>query len=417
MEKAKLSQLTKKAPKNSGIYIFKNKGHFLYVGKATNINNRLRNYVKPHDSRIRKMVEMATSLSFKTTGSDIEALILESQYIKKHRPKFNIVLRDDKQYFFVNFSNDIFPRIFLSHQVNGSVGPKGPIGPFTDGTALKLTLKHLRKIFPYCTCKQKHNNFCLNYHIDNCLGFCCLKKEPEIYQIKKYHRNIEAIRDILLGKKNILIKKLKERMIGLGKKEKFTEAIAIRDQIEKVERVFKNISIIKNMSSDSMANNIFMPLGIRKAVNRIEGYDISNIQGTNATGSMVAFIDNKPNRNQYRKFRIRTVKKSDDIAMLREVLERRFAHKEWPILNLVIIDGGKAQYNVARRIIPRPIPIIALTKNKKHLGSHIYTPSKSGPINLSELPAPLRNLILGVDSEAHRLAITYYRKLHRKKTV
>ncbi|MDP3730987.1 MAG: GIY-YIG nuclease family protein, partial [bacterium] len=202
--------LPQKIPSSPGVYFFKNaKGQILYIGKAANLKNRLASYRRlihipgptwdVDKSRISKMLETATDLSWQETGSEIEALILESQLIKKHRPLFNIMLRDGKQYFFVGITQEEFPIIFLTHQPaklsksaihllensratsRGSrVGRMADLlkisyhGPFTEGSSLKTTLRLLRKIFPHCTCKQKHNRYCLNYHIGNCLGFCCL---------------------------------------------------------------------------------------------------------------------------------------------------------------------------------------------------------------------------------------------------
>ncbi|MDP4001479.1 MAG: GIY-YIG nuclease family protein, partial [bacterium] len=266
-----LKKYISKTPDNPGIYRFHNKQKKdIYIGKASSIKKRLTSYGKTTDSRIQKMITVAEHLTYTKTDSDIEALILESQLIKQRRPQFNIMLRDDKQYFFVSFTNETFPRLFLTHQpqlgeplvrqlADGSPGSgakdsvsTGHIGPFTDGTALKTTLKFLRNIFPYCTCKQKHHNFCLNYHIGKCLGFCCLKDQqnPKL-KIKTqnsniYQQNIKAIKNILSGKKNSLIKELKKEMETAGKKHDFPRAIELRNKLERLERVFKNARIIKS---------------------------------------------------------------------------------------------------------------------------------------------------------------------------
>jgi len=196
-------------PASPGVYIFLDKNKKpLYVGKAVNLKNRVKSYFtrSSGDSRvlISKMLGKISKIDFKETESEIEALILESQLIKKLKPRFNIVMRDDKQYFYVGITREDFPKIFLTHQMENHGKTKTTrynfIGPFTDGKALKTTLKLLRRAFPYCTCKQKHHNPCLNYHIDNCLGFCCLKSinKKQITDSKKiYQKNIRAIRDIL----------------------------------------------------------------------------------------------------------------------------------------------------------------------------------------------------------------------------
>ncbi|MBI2063863.1 MAG: UvrB/UvrC motif-containing protein, partial [Candidatus Yanofskybacteria bacterium] len=375
-----------------------------------------------------------------------EALIVESRLIKKYHPLFNIMLRDDKQYFYVGFTNEQFPKIFLSHQIQDTkyklLNTKF-LGPFTDGGALKTVLRLLRRIFPYCTCKQKHNNYCLNYHIGKCGGICCLKQpEPsfktQILNFKnEYKKNIGAIKDILSGKKATLIKKLEKKMGLLAKKEMFEEAADLRDKLEKLKKVFENARIIldsknKYASKDAL-ENLAKIVGIKYIPKRIEGYDISNIQGEFATGAMAVFTDGQPDKSQYRKFKIRIANSPNDIAMLKETLVRRFNHPEWLYPDLIIVDGGKAQLNIARSVILnfkfsilKKMAIIALTKNDRHRGDHIYINNpvklsadnygKSAQTNvpLTKLPLEIRNLILQVDSEAHRFAISYYRKLHRK---
>ena len=212
-----LKKIVSKLPVKPGVYFFRALGgKNIYIGKAAWLRNRVLNYTKTEDSRIQKMIETAKSLKFITTDSDIEALILESQYIKKYRPIFNVVMRDDKQYGFVAFTKEAYPKIYVTHQPNKPAykltGLQADfIGPFTDIGALKTTLQYLRNIFLYCTCKQLHNNYCLNYHIGKCPGFCCLKqrnrdKGQETRDKLLYRKNIKAIKNILSGNKNSLIK-------------------------------------------------------------------------------------------------------------------------------------------------------------------------------------------------------------------
>ncbi len=441
----------------------------MYIGKAANLRNRVKQYLKVefYAPFLSHLIKEAEKVEYKTTDSEIEALLLESKLIKKHQPKYNIMLRDDKQYFYVGFTKEEFPKILLTHQTES---PKfkieNYIGPFTDGTALKSTLRLLRRIFPYCTCKQKHNNFCLNYHIGKCLGFCCLKK-PKIIkkEHEKYRRNIKAIKDILSGKKDTLVKKLKKELKDLGKQmvefvpisasgnrgssisnkikdfdEIGKEAIELRNKIERLERVFENAKIIqdtiyqlgtKTGGSLETLKNIFK---LPKIPYRIEGYDVSNIQGKNATGAMVVFTNGIPDKNEYRKFKIRFKKTPDDIAMLKEVLKRRFNHPEWPQPDLIFVDGGKAQLNAVLKIMSLPsfaaysaeaasatkagkategTAVISLAKGK----NEIFSSTLKKPVSMKKLPNEVRNLIKLIDAEAHRFAVSYYRSLHRRKTL
>ena len=270
MKKGYLIKKIKNTPLSSGVYFFLDKnGKPLYIGKALNLMSRLKSYLDSNNQRISKMLSLAIDIDYKKTYSEIEALILESQLIKKLKPIFNIKMRDDKQYFYVGITRSTssgqarekFPKIFLTHQPQKHefqyrhIDISSFIGPFTDGVALKTTLRLLRRIFPYCTCKQRHNNFCLNYHIGKCLGVCCLKQQSHnfkfsVLNFKKTHnnykKNIKAIKDILTGKKTTLIKKLKKEMVAHGNKGNLEESIKLQKQIKKLEKVFENAKILRH---------------------------------------------------------------------------------------------------------------------------------------------------------------------------
>ena len=386
------------------------------------MQNRIKSYFSGQkDPRISKMIEDAARVDWQETDSEIEALILESQLIKKYRPPFNIMLRDGKQYFYVVFTKESFPRIFITHQ------PKGPPsealakdGPFTDGAALRVTLKLLRKIFLYCTCKQKHNNYCLNYHIGNCPGFCCLKKEATSEEKKLYRKNIVAVKAVLGGQKSFLVKKLEKEMSAEARNGNFEDAIRIRTQLEKMRIFFENAKVIKEMELKNRKGEKSI-IELKRALKlgalpiRIEGYDVSNIQGKFATGAMIVFADGQPDKNEYRKFKIKLTATPNDAGMLKEILTRRFGHREWKFPDLIIIDGGKGQLSAAKTAIPNEIPVIALTKNEKHIGDHILSTTEKGAVKIKKLPPAVRNLILQIDQESHRFAIQYYRRLHRKE--
>ncbi len=414
MDIAQLKKLVAQIPDTPGVYRFQNaRKQDIYIGKASSIKKRLASYLKTTDFRIQKMIAAAKRLTFIETDSDIEALILESQLIKQRRPQFNIMLRDDKQYFFVVFTDDKFPHVYLTHQPTGHY-----IGPFTDGTAFKATLKYLRHIFPYCTCKQKHHNFCLNYHIGKCLGFCCLEGNQPREQHRRYLANIKALQDILNGRRSTLVKELKKEMEKAGKKQDFDSAIELRTKMERLEQVFHNAQIIKHSEIiKSYSSGLPKLLKIKKPLIRIEGYDISNIQGTHATGSMVTFINGLPDKNFYRQFNIKTVRGANDTAMLREILERRLNHPEWPFPDLILIDGGKGQVSSTLAVLKSmniSIPVIGLSKNDRHIGHRLIIPGRKQPLPLIKLGPTDKNLLLSVDAEAHRFAISHYRHLHSK---
>lgn len=412
---------SKQIPQNPGVYFFSAKGgKILYVGKALNLRARLRSRVLPKETK---------SISWEILNSEVEALIREAQLIKKFRPKYNVLMRDDKQYFFVGFTREKYPKIFITHQRKEKADY---IGPFTEGGVLRSVLKTLRRVFPYCTClsrrakadKKPHKRPCLNARIGRCLGFCCSNSFG--VELSFYRNNISTIKKILSGKNKSLTKTLKREMRKLSAAHKYEDAGKIRDQIRALERIFEHRGVIKrDISTETQKALRSLESLLRVGeIKRIEAYDIANIHGKFAYGSMAVLENGRINKVAYRLFKIRSVKGSNDPAMLKEVLERRLKHKEWLCPEIILVDGGRGQFSAAEAALNpsksplrkgRKLKIIALTKNKKHVGDHVLIASKSAPIDLSNLPEPLKNLILMLDSEAHRFAISHYRKRHRKE--
>lgn len=440
-----------KMPSSPGIYFFKKGRKILYVGKAANLRARLRSYKDAVSSKTSALLKESTKLDWQVLNSETEALIKESELIKKYQPKYNVLMRDDKQYFFVAFTRSTssgqaekYSKIYLTHQT-----PKGPeyIGPFSDGGAIKFVLRFLRRIFPYCTCKKTHKNLCLNARIGRCLEFCCIKNKNLVDEISRcgraganynkfldrerrglrkfktqdfylYKNNINSIKKILSGKNKSLLKSLGKEMKKFSQKQKYEEAGKIRNQIRALEKIFAHKEIL---SRDIVSENIKAISSLEsllkiKNINRIEAYDIANIQGKYAYGSMVVFIDGVPAKDLYRIFKIKTVFGLNDVAMIKEVISRRFQHTEWPFPDVILVDGGKGQLSAGEEamgvaLLPK---VIALTKNKKHVGDHIFISGQKSPLSLDSLPPPLKNLLLHLDSEAHRFAIKHYRQSHRK---
>ena len=405
----------------------------MYVGKAVNLKARLNSYnlgVRHLNTKINELLKEATKLEWQILSSETEALIKESELIKKYQPKYNVLMRDDKQYFFVGFSKEEYPRIFLTHQT-----PKGPeyIGPFTDGGAIKSVLKMLRRAFPYCTCKRPHKGLCLNARIGRCLEFCCTQNAVgHMPYAVSYKNNISAIKKILTGKNKSLVKSLRVEMKKLSQEQKYEGAGKIRDQIKALEKIFAHKELIsrdiisENIKAVTALEDLLKIKSASRRIKRIEAYDIANIQGKYAYGSMAVFIDGAPAKDLYRIFKIKTVRGSNDVAMLKEVISRRLKHKEWPIPEVILVDGGKPQLNAVSNLSPQPplltkergrggeVKIVSLTKNKQHKGDHIYIFGRTNPLPLDPIPSPLKNLLLNLDSEAHRFAIKHYRKSHRK---
>ena len=420
MEKFKYTSKDKiaKLPKSSGVYVFKKNREFLYIGKANNLKERVKNHFSQPAYQDGLFLDKVKKIGFIKTDSEIEALILEANLIKKYQPRYNIVWKDDKNYFYIGITKEAFPRIFITHQLK--LKPTIYVGPFVNGKSLKVTLKVLRKVFPYRTCKTLPKHPCLWYQLGRCPAPCLIK--PGIPGFKEKiksedQRNAKNLMGILQGKKNQVLKKLKKEMKKASNLENYEKAAKIRDQIGALEKVLAHAKIFEleapqKVDWPQIQKILQKILNTKIKISRIEAYDISNIQGQEATGSLVTFVKNLPAKNFYRKFKIRITGKPNDIAMIKEVLSRRFEHPEWGLPDLILIDGGISQLNAVRKskiqnLKSKKIPVIALAKKENKL----YIEGQKKPILLKSLPREIFNLILQLRDEAHRFAISYHRKL------
>lgn len=418
IKKSRISQL----PSKPGVYIFYNQNQSLYIGKAANLKERIKSHFKQANFRDNFFIQKVKKVGYIKTRSEIEALVLEAELIKKHQPKFNVLWRDDKNYFFVVITKEDFPRVFITHQLR-TVSPRGQsVGPFVDGQALKQTLKTLRRALPYRTCRFLPKKPCLWYQLDRCPA-PCLRPSMEIKKICQ--RNAKNLIKILQGKTSQALNALKKEMKTLSKAQEFEKAGKIKGQIEALEKVLQHAaifstSILQSIEVEKSRKQILKKvqnlLELRRTPERIEAFDISNIQGVGASGAMVVFENGLPCKKDYRKFKIKTASQPNDIAMLKEVLLRRLKHDEWPWPDLILIDGGKAQLNAALQCLKpelKYVGLVALAKRKNEL----YRTNKKKPVSLKSLPQEISNLLLHIRDEAHRFAIGYHRKLRKKEFI
>ena len=308
-------------PESPGVYVFKDgkRSTRLYIGKASNIRERVKNHFQQPSFRDNLFINQARRIGFLKTDSEIEALILEADLIKKYKPKYNIVWRDDKNYFFIGITKENYPRVFITHQLK----PQNTkfVGPFVDGSALKRTLKILRKIFPYRSCKTFPKRPCLWYQLKRCPAPCLIRSELaqeinfKVKVKKECQRNVKNLLNLLTGKKNEVLKNLKKEMKKASKLKCFEAAARIRDQVFALEKILENAKIFSPGEITSTSNLyedwrrtkkvLKRILKTEEKISRIEAYDVSNIQGKMATGSMVTFINGVADKNFYRKFKIK----------------------------------------------------------------------------------------------------------------
>jgi len=403
-------------PKTAGVYAFKKGADFLYIGKAINIQSRVKNHFnQPVFKDAAFIIPNTNKLGYTKTESEIEALLLEAELIKKHKPKYNVIWKDDKNYSFVEITENEFPKISVQHQMKKGMQY---IGPFVDGKALRQTLKIIRKVFPYRTCGSLPNKKCLFYDLKLCNAPCVIQITK-----KEYQKNINNLIKILRGKKQQVVLSIKKEMKEMSKTQNFEKALISRNQMFALENVFQNAHIIKDLPKKEITwseteKRLRALLNIKKKITRIEGYDVSNIQGKLSTGSMVVFENGAPNKKEYKKFKIKMEQKPNDTAMLKEILQRRFTHAEWPTPQVILIDGGKGQLNTAIKAKMKTskyknIKILSIAKRNNEL----FIEGKTKPLLLKELYSGISDLILQLRDESHRFAIKYHKKLRRKKLI
>lgn len=411
-------------PKQSGSYQFYNaEGTLIYIGKAVDLRSRVSSYWRTgtsHTPAKARMVKEVAHIEWIVTESEIEALLLEANLIKKYQPYYNIDLRDDKRFYYIHISlEDEIPGVFLTRTI-GKAGRY--FGPFVSSLAVKETLKALRRIWPYCTMRRIQKKPCFYYQINRCLGPCGQKVSRKEYLD-------QVIKPLILffeGKKQAIMRQWKQTKKKFEKAGHIEEAARIDYLLKQMEYVLANtkiLSVAEKYATDT--TELAKVMGLPRVPDRIEGYDISNIFGKEAVGSLVVFRNGEPEKSQYRKFKIRLEKeivdrKKGDVWMLEEMLERRF-NNDWPLPDLIIIDGGKAQLGVASRVLKRhqlAIPLIGITKGEglrsAKAPDKLYFPGEAKALQLP-LASPALHLIKRVRDEAHRFAITFHRERRSKR--
>lgn len=395
----------KKLPEGPGVYFFKKGKEILYIGKATSLRDRVRSYLArdvaaTRGVRVARLPLVSTRVDYLTTGSVLEALLLEAELIKKHLPSFNTREKDDKSFLHIVITDEPWPRVLL---VRGKdlKGEKMVFGPFPNGGELKKAMVLIRKIFPFRDKCQPLDSAqdkpCFNAQIGLCPGVC-----SGVIDQKIYRKQIAQLKLFLSGKQQKLYRELEKEMKILVKNEDFEMAKVIRDRIFSLKHI-RDVALIMadKIKGHPMSCNL-----------RIEAYDIAHMSGQNTVGVMAVVEDGEPMKSEYRKFKLKGEAKnvSNDTANLKEVLTRRFNHTEWPRPKIIVVDGGLAQVNVAKKIIKENktnIAVIGVVKNDHHKPERLI-----GDIKI--LDDHLAKQILLANNEAHRFTLAYHSLIRGK---
>lgn len=390
------------------------------MGKALNLKKRVSSYFLDKDlgEKTKLLVKQIESIKIVGVSSEIEAFLLEERFVKKYKPKYNIKLQDGKTFPSIKITiKDEYPKVLIVRKQDndGSLY----FGPYTKADSLKKVLKIIRRIFPFQAVINHPNTICLYNH----LGLCPC---PTVTKDKNYRKTIKHIISFLNGDTEKIIKQLTKERDEFSKKEDYENAKLIQDKIDSINFVTSSVykpfqyeenpnlrfDIIEKELS-SLKNTLFIN-GIEvENLKRIECYDISNISGKSATGSMVVFTNGEKDSSSYRRFKIKRDynNKPNDFAMMQEMLDRRFSRTDWPMPNLVIIDGGKGQVSSIKEvfeILGINIALIGLAKREETIIT-----SDLKEIRLPKESKELK-LIMRIRDEAHRFAVTYHRKLRSK---
>lgn len=522
-------------PTSPGCYIHKDKnGTIIYVGKAKNLRNRVRSYFRgSHDTKTEALVSEIVDFEFIVTESNIEALLLEINLIKENKPKYNIMLKDDKSYPFIKITNERYPRLIITRQVKKDGGLY--FGPYPDVGAANEIKRLLDRIFPFRKCTNPPSKVCFYYHIGQCMAHTICKKDEAYFKSMA-----QEVSDFLKGQDNKIIDELKGKMAAAAQTMEFERAAEYRDLIQAIgtlrtkQRVMakdlqnrdvfgyyvdkgwmcvqvffvrqgklieRDVNLFPYFNdpdedfltyvgqfyqekSHLVPNEVLIPQDIdeeavkalvdskilkpqrgekKQLVNlaiknarvsleqkfnlleksvektqgaienlgrllqiptpvRIESFDNSNIMGTSPVSAMVVFVNGKPSKKDYRKYKIKTVVGPDDYASMREVIRRRYGRVQREALtppDLIVIDGGQGQVNIAKQVIQEElgldIPIVGLQKNDKHQTHELLF---GDPLEVVDLSRNSQEFFLlqRIQDEVHRFAITFHRQLRSKNS-
>lgn len=418
---SKLKEKLKELPKEPGVYFHKNaQGEVIYVGKAAILRNRVRQYFQSperKDAKTRALVAEIDDTDWIVVDTEMDALFLEAEMIKRYMPKWNILLRDDKSVSYVRI--DMKSEVpYVSMTRNPDDDGADYYGPYYGKVAIQRALRILRRIFPYYD-KPYDGRKTLNTDLGLTPGIEIGKTTP-----REYKHTLRHLASYLRGNRKKLVRDLEKLMYEAAENGDYERAAEYRNQFFGLKGlgtkiVFSDKELL-DISSDQALGDLQELLGLKKPPVRIEGYDISHQSGKNVTGSMVCFINGAADRTKYRRFKLRKQQNNDPESM-REVITRRLGHlKDWGEPDLIILDGSVGQIAAIRQLVKEAeIPVIGRDKSGDHGRNarvRIVIPEGEEDYRMVELAkdSHIAKLIARIDDESHRFAIQYHTLLKRK---
>jgi excinuclease ABC subunit C len=425
------SEKVKQFPTTPGVYLMKDAaGVVLYVGKAKNLRNRASHYftrAAAEDPRTTDLVKLVADVDFLEAETEVDALLLEARLVKDIQPRFNVELKDDKTFPYLQIRiREDFPRIEFTRNPRRR-GVK-LYGPFTSAKSLRHAIGVLQRLFQFRTCsldidaddsRWRWFRPCLLHSIRQCTAPCNLRVTKE-----DYRKQIRKLRMVLEGKKDRLLAEMEREMEEASTALQFEKAARLRDDIAALKKLGQRGDVQRDVQPEVFPIDpkkglvgLRKVLGLGKTPRSIEGVDIAHLGGQDTVASLVRFLDGLPFKPGYRRYRIRSVEGVDDFASIREVVTRRFRQRpddEDVYPDILLIDGGVGQLNAAREALQllgvEPPCLISLAKQEEE----IYRPDAAEPLRLSRHSAALR-LLQYVRDEAHRFAQHYHHILRRRR--
>lgn len=415
-------------PAATGVYFFKKNTQILYVGKANSIKARILSHLENAklDPKEALIVKNSNRLEYILTDSEFKALLFESSLIQKHQPKYNSRWKDNKSYLYIKISiKNEFPKVYTVRRENDNKSLY--FGPFPSRRDTEKILGTVRKLFPFCRQNKITTRACFYSKIGLCKPcpneISRLKDKQEVSKLKKIYRyNIKQLVRILKGNLELVLKDSYKLLKELAQKQKFEEALILRNHIQRFEQLINQTQFSSNIADsynrtsealEKLKHTLGLYLEPLQSLNRIECYDVSNLFQKDATASMVVFTGGMPDKSQYRRFRIKSKKIKSDFEMLEEIFFRRFK-QDWPEPDLIVVDGGTPQVLRIKQALfklQKNIPLIGIAKHPDRLV--INTPSKLITIRPSTDNLGF-NLIRALRDEAHRFARKYHLLLRHK---
>lgn len=400
-------------PDTPGVYFWKRAGKIFYIGRATSLYDRVRSYFSPdiirtRGPRIADMVFKSDSIEWLKTDSVLEAMIAEANLIKKHWPEYNIKEKDDRSWNYVVITRDEFPLVLtvrgrtlgLERQKK-RLKIRASFGPFTNSRALREALRIVRRLFPFM---EKNTLGKDKYHFYRQLGLApdISSKQAET----EYQKTIKHIILFFEGKKNALIRELEKEMAACARRKQFEFAGDIKKKLFALNHIWDVALVKEDVEAFSRSVGAGQARGFK-----IEAYDVAHTSGKESAGVMTVVCDGETAKNKYRKFKLSPGIGNNDTASLREVIKRRLNHPEWRFPDIMVMDGGRGQLNLAEKVLREQnltIPIVSVVKDDRHRPTDVLGNLK--------LVAKHKKSILLANAESHRFALAYHRKLRQMRS-